>query len=124
FRGTRDLLAAKNPGRGYAIAMSWVGLYLAMALVGLVLLLMAEPQMNADRVVFLAVSALGNVGLAHDVLSNSPKGSYVLCALMLAGRMIPPLMLWWMADTAEGAEVAVGGRLVGAGQPRGAACGY
>jgi trk system potassium uptake protein TrkH len=108
FRGTRDLLAGRNPGRAFGIAMSWVGLYAAMLLAGLILLLMAEPQMNADRVAFLAASALGNVGLSHDVLSNSPKGSYVLCALMLAGRMVPPLILWWMAETVEGSEVAVG----------------
>jgi trk system potassium uptake protein TrkH len=107
WRGTRDLLAGKNPGRAFGIAMSWVGLYVGMLLAGLILLLMAEPQMNADRVVFLAASALGNVGLSHDVLSNSPKGSYVLCALMLAGRMVPPLILWWMAETAE-SDVAVG----------------
>ncbi len=108
FGGTRRLLAGQNPGRGFGIAMSWVGMYLGMALGGLVLLLMAEPQMGADRVAFLAASALGNVGLAHDTLSNSPRGTYVLAALMLAGRMVPPLILWWMADTTVDADVAVG----------------
>lgn len=108
FRGTRQTLAGQNPGRPFAIALSWVGLYLGMALVGLLLLLMAEPQMGADRVAFLTASALGNVGLSHDVLSNSARGSYVLCALMLAGRMVPPLILWWMADSTTDADVAVG----------------
>ena len=33
---------------------------------------------------------------------------YTLSLTMLAGRMIPVMILWWMADTNRGAEVAVG----------------
>lgn len=108
FAGARRALRGQNPGRTFGLAMAWLGIYLGVALVGLILLLIAEPQMLGDQVFFLAVSALSNVGLSHDVLSISAKGSYILSALMLAGRMAPLLVLWWMADSTSDAELAIG----------------
>lgn len=51
---------------------------------------------------------MSNVGLSHDRLSMSMGGMFVLAALMLAGRMVPLIILWWMADSTEDAELAVG----------------
>ena len=106
--GTRRCLRGQPAGRTCGIALCWVGIYLALALLGIVTLLAYEPQMAADRVVFLSFSALSNVGLAPDALSVAGPGSYVLSALMLAGRMVPWLILWWMADTTTDAELAIG----------------
>jgi Trk-type K+ transport system membrane component len=107
-RGARRSLAGENPGRPFGIALSWLALYLGIALVGFIMLLLIAPELAADRVLFLTISALSNVGLSHDPLPNLSKGAYVLAALMLAGRMVPLLILWWMADSTRDAEIAVG----------------
>ena len=72
------------------------------------LLLQFSPEAPADRLFFDAVSAASNVGLAHEPLTLGRGGSYVLAASMLAGRFAPLMVLWWMADTTKGAEMAVG----------------
>jgi len=64
--------------------------------------------MAADQLLFLAVSSTSNVGLAHDPVSIVGPGLYTLCALMLAGRLAPVFVLWWMARCTDDAEVAVG----------------
>jgi trk/ktr system potassium uptake protein len=107
--GTRRLLRGESGVlRPLGIALTWVGIYLAIAFGGLIMLLFVQPQLAADRALFLTISALSNVGLSHDTLPEMQRGAYVLAALMLAGRMVPLLILWWMADSTEGAEVAVG----------------
>jgi trk system potassium uptake protein TrkH len=108
--GTRSLLRGENAGRPLGIAISWLSIYLGVAFVGLLMLLFVEPQLATDQSVFLTISALSNVGLAHDILPNMPKGAFVLSALMLAGRMVPLLVLWWMADSTPAAtqQLAVG----------------
>jgi hypothetical protein len=79
------------------VAVAWIGLFLA-ALALLVLGLAAtQPQLPGDRMLFLAVSALCNVGLSHDPVSLSREGLYLLAGGMLLGRMLPLTMLCWMA---------------------------
>jgi trk system potassium uptake protein TrkH len=106
--GMRRLLRGESPGRSLGIAMSWLGIYLSILLLGLVMLLFVEPQLAGDQVLFMAISALSNVGMSYDQLPDMPRGSFVLAALMLAGRMTPLLVLWWMADSTQDAEIAVG----------------
>ena len=108
FRGVRRTLRGESPGRPFGIAMVWVGTYLGLVLVSVLALASTEKQLPGDRVLFLTVSALSNVGLSHDPVALTIPGAYFLSAMMLAGRMTPLLILWWMADTAQGAEVAVG----------------
>jgi Trk-type K+ transport system membrane component len=72
------------------------------------MLLFVQPQLAADQAVFMTISALSNVGLFHDILPDMPRGTYVIAALMLAGRMVPLLILWWMADLGTEAELAIG----------------
>ena len=106
--GMRRLLRGESPGRSLGIAMSWLGIYLSILLLGLLMLLFVEPQLAGDQVLFMAISALSNVGLSYNQLPDMPRGSFVLAALMLAGRMTPLLILWWMADSTTDAEIAVG----------------
>jgi Trk-type K+ transport system membrane component len=96
--GARRSLRGEPAGRGMGIAMAWTAIYLAMVAITLLLLLSTEPQMPADRILFLAVSAVGNVGLSHDPVTVSDAGLYVLSATMLTGRVAPLLVLWWMAE--------------------------
>jgi trk system potassium uptake protein TrkH len=106
--GTRRTLRGQPVNRTFGIALMWMGIYLGLAMAAVLTLMMTENKIPGERVLFLAVSALSNVGLAHNELSISVSGTYILCAVMLLGRMTPLLILWWMADTTREAEVAIG----------------
>lgn len=108
YRGAQLALRGEVPGRPFGIALVWLGTYLGIALLAVLALLCTDAQLPGDRLLFLAISALSNVGLSHDVVSVSVPGSYILAAAMLVGRMAPLLVLWWMADTTQGAELAIG----------------
>jgi Trk-type K+ transport system membrane component len=107
--GFRDALRGRRQvSRAFGIAGCWVGAYLAVVAVGFLLLLITEPD-TPDRLLFLAVSAASNVGLSHDPVSSTGNGLFTLSALMLAGRVLPLLVLWWMASApGERDAVAVG----------------
>jgi trk system potassium uptake protein TrkH len=105
--GTRDCLARRAPGRPFGTALIWLGVYLALLLASTVALLMTDPEIHLDRTLFLAASALGNVGLSHNPIDASNGGIYVLCLTMLIGRIAPLLMLWYLIDTTPEAEVAM-----------------
>ncbi len=107
IRGARRVLRGERPGRSFGIAIAWVGIYLGMIALTLLILLKQLTGMPADRVLFLAVSAVGNVGLCHDPLSITYDGLYTLSAAMFAGRVVPLLVLWWMADTTTDADLLV-----------------
>lgn len=106
--GVRDALRRRAVGRAFGVAMVWAVVYLALFGSSLLVLLTSEPQMPADRLLFLAASALGNVGLAHDPVSLSEPGLYAISVMMLVGRVAPVLMLWWVLDTTPEADVAAG----------------
>lgn len=105
--GFRNNLRGRHLPRAFGIAGCWVTAYLTIVAVGFLLLLRSEPD-TADRLLFLTVSAAGNVGLSHDPVSITGNGLFTLSALMLAGRLAPLLVLWWMASTPEDDSVAVG----------------
>ena len=106
--GVRDALRGGRVGRAAGVAAVWALAYGAIVFAGLLLLLWRSPDMAADRLLFLTVSAASNVGLAHDPVAITGPGLYTLCAVMLAGRVAPVFVLWWMARTTEDADVAVG----------------
>lgn len=107
-RGLRDALAGRTTHRVVGIAAIWTCSYLLALLIGLLLLLSVAPQIPADRSLFLACSALGNVGLSHDPISNVGSGLLVLSGLMLFGRLGPLVILWWTARTTSDVDVLVG----------------
>jgi trk system potassium uptake protein TrkH len=103
----RRLLRGEAAGRTLGIAASWFGTYLIALAFFQTMLTWAEPQMPGDRVWFLVVSALSNVGLSHDVLSMTHSSILLVSAAMFFGRITPLLILWWMADTTRDADIAV-----------------
>jgi Trk-type K+ transport system membrane component len=106
--GTQELLAGRPPGRRYGAAIVWVGVYLGMLIASTIGLLLTDSEIHLDRGLFLAASALGNVGLSHNPVEAPPAAMYVLCATMLVGRVAPVLMLWYLIDTTPDAVVAMG----------------
>lgn len=107
FAGVRAALRGEQVGRAFGIAAVWVAVYAAIIFGGLLLMVWRVADMAGDRLVFLAVSAASNVGLAHDPVSITGPGLYTLCSVMLAGRVAPVVVLWWMALTTTDADVAV-----------------
>ncbi len=112
FLPSSDPLRPAGPpsplARPFGIAATWLGLYLGALLLFQMLLLRAAPQVPGDRMLFITVSALSNVGLSHDILSMTGASLYLLAAAMFFGRITPLLILWWMADSTKDADVAVG----------------
>ncbi|HEV2293328.1 MAG TPA: hypothetical protein VGR35_05695 [Tepidisphaeraceae bacterium] len=109
FTGTRAALRGETPGPIFGIAITWVGLYFLLALVTLLCLLATEPGQPGDRLLFLVISAVSNVGLAQNPVSIVKGGMFVLSAAMLLGRILPLAILWWVvAVVPEGDELPVG----------------
>ncbi|MDQ3441428.1 MAG: hypothetical protein M3478_13885 [Planctomycetota bacterium] len=108
-RGLRSAMRGEAPGRVFAIAMTWLGLYALLVFVTVLCLLATEPGQPGDRLLFLAVSAVSNVGLAHNPVSIVKEGMFVLSAAMLLGRLVPLAILWWVvAVTREDEEIPIG----------------
>jgi Trk-type K+ transport system membrane component len=82
--------------------LTWVGCELAILLLGLILLLQAEPALAADRGMVLVVNAVLNVGLSHGAVSISGNGLLVLSAVMLVGRLLPLLVVMaWVSEQTD-----------------------
>ncbi len=107
-RGTRQSLGGTAPGRIFGIAIVWAAIYILMIAVTQLLLLSSDSQISADRLLFLSISAIGNVGLSHDPVALSDPGLTTISAAMLAGRVAPIMILWWAADTCSEMSEAVG----------------
>jgi trk system potassium uptake protein TrkH len=106
-RGTREILQGHTARRIYAIAVVWTAIY-GIALFGGMVLLAASESESSDRLLFLAISALSNVGLSHDPVSMTGPGLLVLSMLMLIGRIAPFAILWWAAAGGEPSDVLAG----------------
>lgn len=102
------ILRGQPLSRATGIAATWLGIYLIALAFFQIMLLWAEPQMPGDRLLFITISALSNVGLSHDMISMTRSSLLLVSAAMFFGRIAPLLILWWMVDTTRDAEIAVG----------------
>jgi trk system potassium uptake protein TrkH len=107
FTAPHRMLRGEPLSRTTGIAATWLGFYLIALAFFQMMLLWSEPQMPGDRILFVAVSALSNVGLSHDVLSMTRASLLLVSAAMFFGRITPLLILWWMVDTTRDAEIVV-----------------
>jgi len=108
WRGVHNALHGRPVRREFGIAFVWVAIYFTIALAGLLTLLTLNSEIAADRMLFIVISALSNVGLSHNPIAMVGPGLNVLSALMLLGRVAPLCILWWMAETTNDADLAVG----------------
>ena len=106
--GTRDIFRELSPGRGFGVALVWTFVLALLVFGSLLSLLHSEPDRGADYLLFLSVSAAGNVGFAHDRVTVVGQGIITLTIAMFLGRVLPLIVLWWMAKTTREADVAVG----------------
>jgi trk system potassium uptake protein TrkH len=108
FRGTRRLLRGLPVSRSLGIALTWLGSYLAMLLGAVVLLSHVNPVLSTDHLLFTAVSGISNVGFSLSDVPDQKNVMFAYCAIMLLGRMVPLMILWWMAETTRDADWAIG----------------
>jgi trk system potassium uptake protein TrkH len=97
----------QQPGRLFAIAAIWLGIYCLVAFLCLLALLVTQPQLAPDRLLFMSISALSNVGLSKDPISLTGPALYILSITMLLGRLLPLAILWWTAKTVPDADLLV-----------------
>jgi trk system potassium uptake protein TrkH len=105
--GVRDAFMGRAAGRGFAIAAVWIVTFLIVMGISFLVLLATQPDLNADRLLLLAVSAASNTGLSHDRVAIVGPGLAALSATMLLGRLLPWAFLWWVAASAPEEQVAV-----------------
>jgi trk system potassium uptake protein len=106
WRGVRAALRGEAAGRPFGLAAVWLGTYFLCTIMIFVLLLATVPQVVPERLLFLAVSAMSNVGLSHEAISFVSPGLHVLSAGMLVGRLAPLMILWWMAQSTPPTDLA------------------
>jgi Trk-type K+ transport system membrane component len=87
------LLRGKNAGPVFGFTLFWIMIYLAAVFGTTLMLVIAMPQMTADRLMFLAVSAVGNVGTSQSPLTLNANGLYALSLGMAFGRIAPLVLL-------------------------------
>jgi len=105
--GIKKTLRGENAGRIFGIASAWVGMYIGIVLVGVLLLTYVLHDITVD-VPAAAISAASNVGITATRLPINNRGMlYALCAIMLLGRMAPLMVLWWTAESTTDAEITV-----------------
>jgi trk system potassium uptake protein TrkH len=107
-RGARAALGGRPVARVLGIAMVWCGAYLVVVLITGLRLLTTEPQLPADQILFIATSAVGNVGISNAPISITGNGLYALSIGMMLGRILPLVILWWTALGARDTDLAVG----------------
>jgi Trk-type K+ transport system membrane component len=104
YTGTRAAMRGLAPGRVFGIALMWVVAYVLLVFATLLGVLATNPDQPADRLLFLVVSAVSNVGLAHNPVSIVGPGMFILSAAMFLGRVLPLAVLWWTVHVSRGEE--------------------
>jgi hypothetical protein len=96
-KGIRQSLRGEAPGRAFGVLLTWTIAYLSFVGLVTIALVATAAQGAGDRLLFLAVSAVGTVGMSHDPISFVGTPLYVLSIATAFGRIAPLLVLWWLA---------------------------
>jgi trk system potassium uptake protein TrkH len=109
IEGARDTWAGRNVSRAFVLALLWLMSLLGLIVLVTPILMSTDPQLPGDRVLFMVVSAASTTGLAHDPISITGPGLYILSVTMLVGRCLPLVFVWWQATINDEEEpIALG----------------
>ena len=86
----------------------WLASYAGIVLGAAMLLSYVIPEIGGDGALFNAISAASNVGLSQVEIPDRSNVYYALSAIMLMGRMAPPMILWWMVESKVETDLAIG----------------
>jgi trk system potassium uptake protein TrkH len=96
------ILRGQIAGRWFGVALIWTMVYCGVIAIVTALLVATAPQIAGDRLLFLAISAVGTVGLSHEPVSLVGPPLHILTLAMIFGRIAPLAMLWWMGRGENG----------------------
>jgi Trk-type K+ transport system membrane component len=107
WRGIRQAFRGERlqPMAGFAIA--WTAIFLIVVFAGYAMLLWFSPDVSAEHLLMISVSATSNCGFSRDELSLVSTPLFTLGLLMALGRLLPILLLWRMAERIEFSETVV-----------------
>lgn len=101
IRGAAQSLRGREVDRLLGVAVAWIASFAAAVVVFTIALAAFAPALPAERVLLLVCSALGNVGVSYEPVGITGASLFVLSAAMLVGRLLPFVMLAWMASVVE-----------------------
>jgi Trk-type K+ transport system membrane component len=107
-KGVRSALVGGAVKRSAGVAAVWIAGYLVIAGVCFFLLACLQQEESVERLMFIVVSAVSNVGLSHDAVSLVGPSLGVLIGGMLLGRLVPLAILWWLAGRPADVDLLVG----------------
>lgn len=99
IRGTAALVKGRPVRRGLGIAMTWLLVYGLLVIASAILLSYVKAGGNSDGILFNSISAASNVGWSAAQLPDTKNVLFAYCAIMLLGRTIPLMVIWWMAES-------------------------
>jgi hypothetical protein len=106
--GAARMLRGIGPGRSTALALIWTGAWAFAGFSSFLALLWLVPQASAERLAWLSISALGNVGWFHEPVSITGDALYLLAGMMLLARVGSLAFLWVQVSLAEPGADPVG----------------
>ena len=101
IRGAAQSLRGRPIDRLLGVAVAWIASFVAAIIFFTIALATLAPAIPSERVLLLVCSALGNVGISHEPVGITGASLFALSAAMLVGRLLPFVMLAWMAAVAE-----------------------
>ncbi len=103
--GARATLAGRIAPRATVFALLWLGAFIVTVFVTFLILLGTESTLAPDRVLFLSVAAVSNVGMSHEPLSITGTGLWTLSLAMLVGKFLPLALLLGVTKIEAGQHV-------------------
>jgi len=103
--GARATLAGRIAPRATGFALLWLGAFIVTVFVTFLILLATESTLAPDRVLFLSVAAVSNVGMSHEPLSITGTGLWTLSLAMLVGKFLPLALLLGVTKIEAGQHV-------------------
>ena len=108
WRGALRNFRGKPSSPMFSIAIVWSAVFAVLVFGGSLVLIGLQPQIPADRSLFLAVSAATNTGLSYGPVSMVGGGLYALGGIALLGRLLPMGVLLWCCRAGERSSVGDG----------------
>jgi Trk-type K+ transport system membrane component len=101
IRGAVQSLRGQTVDRLLGVALAWITSFAAAVFVFTIALATFAPALPPERVLLLVCSALGNVGISYEPVGITGASLFALSGAMLVGRLLPFVMLAWMACVTE-----------------------
>src|SRR5205085_890219 len=101
IRGGIMSVRGQSVDRLLGVALAWMAAFGAAIIAFTIALVSLASALPRERSLMLVCSALGNLGISYERVGITGASLFTLSAAMLVGRLLPFVMLAWMASVAE-----------------------